>query len=457
MEIGKIEEEVYNFRTFTTGDLKSEFIPWLLGDRGQQSFVKLKRKDEIAYLYSGVGAVLQAEVQKAVMRLVNEGWNTQGEVHITFEGSADLENDQLLERDSLSLELGAALLPLVDPYQGAPLLERLTAIRDGTAQSLGIVVPSIRVRDNMRIQPNQYLIRLRESPVAIGELYLERFLAIGSLEQLSGVPGWSFQEPTFKMNAKWIEVKDKDKAEKAGCMVQGALNVLITHLSETIRARGKDILGLQETFHLLERLGASYPVIVDDFLNDTKRLRKVRKILQNLLSEDIPIRDMVTIMEVIGDNLEDINNISLMTEHVRRALAHQICWPLVDSDGLVKALVLNAELEKKLIQSLKDSLDGAYLCLDEDQEKGLLGGIRKVLEEFGAPPIVIVDPSLRIFLWNLLAGRIPFIKVLSTAEIPPDVKISILGEIDAKLSTEEDESKKVTRKKGRKFWKKEST
>jgi flagellar biosynthesis protein FlhA len=455
MEIGKIEEEVYSLRIFTTGDLKSEFIPWLLGDRGQQSFIKLKQKDEIAYLYSGVGTVLQAEVQKAVMRLVNEGWNTQGEVHVTFEGKSDLEKDELLERDSLSLELGAALLPLVDPYQGALLLERLTLIRDEIAQSLGIVVPSIKVRDNMRIQPNQYLIRLRESPVALGELYLERFLAIGSLEQLTPVPGWSFVEPTFKMNAKWIEMKDKNKAEEAGCMVQGALNVLITHLSEAIRSHARDILGLQETFHLLERLGNSYPVVVDDFLNDTKRLRKVRRIFQNLLSEDIPLRDMVTIMEVIGDNLEDISNTLLMTEHVRRALAHQICWPLLDNDGLIKVLVLNAELEKKLIHSLQDSLDGAYLCLDADQEKSLVGGIRKMLEEFSAPPIIITDPSLRIFLWNLLAGRIPFIKILSTAEIPPDVKISIAGEVDLKLSGKEEEVKGPARKKGRKFWKKE--
>lgn len=453
MDTGKIEEVVYPVKVFTTGEFKSEFIPWSLGDRGQQSYIKLRKKDETAYLYSGVGAVLQAEVQKALMRLVNEGWHTEGEVHISFEGSQDPDIDRLLDRDSISLELGAALLPLVDPYQGAPLLERLNVLREEISAELGIVISSVKLKDNLRLEQNQYLIRIRESPAAYGELYLERFMAIGSLEQLGALPGWSVLEPTYRMPAKWIEMKDREKAEEAGCMVQGALNVLLTHVKSTLVASSRDILGLQETRNMLERLGSTYPVVVEEFLSDLNKLRKVRKVLQNLLAERVPVRDLVTILEVIGDNQEDLKNISLMTEHVRRAISRQICWGLVDHEGLLKALSLNHALEQKLISSLNDTSGGAYLYLEQSEEEKLIKLIRKNIDEFETIPVLITDPALRIYLWNLIGSHFPSLVIISTMEVPQDLRVQIVGEVKGSLAEQgESDEKAVKKKRSKKFW-----
>ncbi len=456
MDTGKIEEVVYPIKVFTTGEFKSEFIPWSLGDRGQQSYIKLRKKEEIAYLYSGVGAVLQAEVQKSLMRLVNEGWHTEGEVYISFEGSTDPDIDKLLERDNISLELGAALLPLVDPYQGAPLLERLNILREEIASELGIVISSVKLKDNLRLEQNHYLIRIRESPAAQGELYLDRFLAIGSLEQLGSLAGWSVLEPTYRMPAKWIEMKEREKAEEAGCMVQGALNVLLTHLKSTLVINSRDILGLQETQNMLERLGNTYPAVVDEFISDLHKLRKVRKVLQNLLAEHVPVRDLVTILEVIGDNQEDLKNISLMTEHVRRAISRQICWSLVDQEGLMKAVSLSNALEQTLINSLKDTSGGAYLYLEQPEEEKLVKLIRKVLDECEAMPVLITDPALRIYLWNLIGSHFPSLVILSTMEVPQDLRVQIVGEVKGSLGEQgESDEKAAKKKKGKKFWNKQ--
>jgi len=455
MDTGRIDDEICEIRLLTMGELKTRFIPWSLGDRGQQSFIKLKKKDEVAYLFSGVGAVLQAEVQKALMRLVNEGWVMQGEVHISFDSPTDGKSDIFLEYDNIVLELGAALLPLVDPYQGAPLLERLSLLREEIARELGFVVASVRVMDNMKLQPNQYMIRLRESPQAIGELFLDRFLALGSFEQLSMIQGWAIQEPTYRMNAKWIEVKEREKAEEAGCLVQGSLNVLLTHLGQVIKVQSARILGLQEVHELLGRISATHPVVVEEYLQDVRKLRKVRKILQNLLAEQVSIRDMISIMEIIGDNSEDMNNLWLMTEHVRRGLASQICWPHLESDGMLRVLTLESGLEKKLIASLRDTAGSPYLYLEKEDDEQLQGAIRKALGEYEMTPVILTDPALRIYLWNLLAPMVQPPTILSTAEIPPEIRIQLLGEIKLHDPGSPETPDRVTPVKKKRFWKKE--
>ncbi len=461
MDTGRIEEEICEIKLLTMGELKTRFIPWSLGDRGQQSFIKLRKKDDVAYLFSGVGAVLQAEVQKALMRLVNEGWTMQGEVHISFESPADARGDVFLDYDNIVLELGSALLPLVDPYQRAPLLERLSMLREDIAREIGFVVASVKVIDNMKLQPNQYLIRLRESPQAVGELFLDRFLALGSLEQLSMFQGWTIQEPTYRMNAKWIEVKEREKAEEAGCLVQGSLNVRLTHLTQVLKVQSSKILGLQDVHDLLGRISATHPVVVDEYLQDIRKLRKVRKILQNLLAEQVSVRDMISIMEIIGDNSEDMNNLWLMTEHVRRGLAPQICWPHIESDGMLKVLTLDAELERKLITSLRDTDGGPYLHLEKDLEEQVVRTIRKALGDYEMVPVILTAPALRIYLWNLLAPMIQPLTILSTAEIPTEIRLQLLGDIKlegsstAEIPDQAEAPEKGNLKKKKRFWKKE--
>lgn len=217
------------------GGLESDFIPWEGGQQGQQTYLKLRREEEVAFLYAGVGGVLEAELQKTLMRLVNDGWIVQGEVNLTFDGTRDLEADAPFAPDACLLELGSALLPLVDPYQNAPLLQQFPTLRQDIAEDIGFVTPSFKVADNMSLSPTCYRIRLRGTLVASGEVFLDRFLALGSLEQLGKLTGWTTTDPSYRLPAKWIEPDQRENAETAGCMVLGALGVLLTHVREVIK------------------------------------------------------------------------------------------------------------------------------------------------------------------------------------------------------------------------------
>ena len=243
----KINEQDAVIKFFSADDLNMPFVPWLKGERGQQTFLKLRKHGKDAFLYAGAGSVMQAEIQKTIMKLSSDGWTVEGDVQVSFDGAPDVMSDRLLCRDEITVEIGAELLPLVDPCNGSPLLERLNAIREELVKSLGFILPGINVRDNMLLHPNAYVIKFRELQASSFELYLDRMMAIGNQEDLDKLTGWAVTEPTYKMPAKWIESKDRSVAESAGCIVQGALNVMLTHISDTIHRNAGKILGVQET------------------------------------------------------------------------------------------------------------------------------------------------------------------------------------------------------------------
>lgn len=453
MESAKMNEEKVEFTLFSGGELRSPFIPWTRSEQGQQSFIKLARGDQMALLYSGMETVLRAEVQKILMRLLNEGWQMEGEVHLIFRGSGEMDFDILFQRDPLTLELSSHLLPLVDPCQGAPLLERLNSLREEIAQEIGLVTPGIRVKDNIRLPPNRYVILLREVPLAEYELFLNRYLAVGTLEQLAGIPGWSTIEPAFRANAKWIEAGEKDAAERAGCMLLGSLSVLLTHLKEVLKANAARILGLQDIKFLLERLGQNYPVVVEDFLQDNTRLRRVRKILQNLLEEKVSIRNLVTILETIGDHQEELDETDLMTECVRLALATQICSMCVDAEGVMRGLLLSESLEQKMIHALSNN--AKELSLNDEEKDEIIAAVKRAVEEYSSPGIVFCKPPLRPHLSRLLRASLPGITVISLAEIVPGVRVEVAGEIKVRtLPPKEKGSTAPPQAPAKKFWKK---
>ena len=452
MDSNKIEKYEGNITLFSQGNFHDSFIPWRKGERGRQTYIKLQKNDESAYLYAGAGSVMQAEIQKNLMRLVNDGWSVEGDVHISFDGAPDEASDRLLCRHEITVEIGLALLPLVDPMQGAPLIEKLNLIREDLAKHLGFLMPGINVKDNMELQPNCYVIKLRESPKASNEVYIDRLLAIGDRDNLGKLSGWAVTEPTYRVPAKWIEYKDKELAESSNCMVQGPLNVLLTHISRIIATHAENVLGLQEVYDLLTALSETHPVLTDEFTSNIKNLRMVRKILQGLLREQVSLTDLVTILETIGEHMDELSNTPQMINHVRNALSSQICWSLLEADGLLRAVTINSELEKQLKSLVTDALGGSFMDLTSEQGHKLLDLVKELCESLEIKPVLLTDPAIRMHMSAFLSENNLPMRVLSVNEISPETKIIFIGEIKGSIMTSPD--KKTAKKKNgdKMFW-----
>lgn len=420
-----IRQKEQVIRCFSSEALDGEFIPWGLGDTGRQSWLKLAREEEVGFLYAGVGGVLEAEVQRSLMRLVNEGWKIVGEVDVSYDGASEPGEEGLEAPEPCSLEIGSGLLPLVDPFQQSPLLDRLRDVRRELSADIGFVVPGVKVQDDLALPPSGYRIRLRGTVAAAGEIFLDRFLAVGSLEQLGRLTGWTTTDPSYRLPAKWIEPSEREAAEGAGCMLLGGLSVLVTHLREVIRLHASEMLGLQDTHRLLARLRHKHPIVVEEFLESIGRVRKVRHVLRRLLDEGVSIRDLVTILETLGDHPEALDGPEQATELVRRALARQIVTSFMDEEGTVRALVLSDAVEERLLG------DHGVMGLAED----LVRAVRSALEEHQHPPVLFANPALRPQVRRILAPVFPHLAVLSLLEIPRGVHIEVRGQVDVKSAT----------------------
>ncbi|MCE1248644.1 MAG: flagellar biosynthesis protein FlhA [Firmicutes bacterium] len=407
-----------------------EFSPWEAGEMGGQNFLKIQKNNENAFLYMGERDDLEAEMRKAVFKLTNDGWCPQGEVSVEFDGTGKEEGDEFFERDLIRLEVGLNLLPLVDPGQGAPLVEMVKGLRKDIVRVTGFITPGIRISDNLTLPQNNYVIYIKETPISAGEVFLDRFLALGPAESLAALKGWSTKDPAFNSPAKWIEFAQKDEAEVAGCILMGSLNVIITHLREAVISNLKELLGLQEVKILLDKLMQSHPVVVEDFVNDKKKIRLVRQILRNLMSERVSIRDLVTIMETLGDHEEELHKTDKMTEIVRMALARQICWTYLNEEGKIPALVLSRKFEEKIQYSIRDTKFGVRLTLTAEEADAIIRNIRKTLEDYKNPQVIFCDPPSRLYVRKLTELNFPHLGILSTAEITKGMKIEILGDVD---------------------------
>lgn len=433
----KLRKKDVEFILFHQPSEDVEFVPWGRGEQGEQTYLKFKKGQKTAYLYSGEKTMVEPEIQKFRMKLINDGWNLQGEVNLEFDGRTDQEKetDELFHRDVIRIEIGRKLLPLVDPGAGAPLMEVVSELRKEIARSTGFVTPGIRVSDNMNIPYDSYVIYLKETPIASGEIFLDRFLVMGSMEQLNQLKGWSVKDPAFGNPSLWIEPDKRAKAEELGCMIMGPLNVLVTHLRESVERNLRQLLGLQDVYRMLQQLKKTHPIVVEGFIENKKKLRAVRKILQNLAAERVSIRDLVTIMETIGDYEDQIQNTDMITEMVRIELARQICWSYIDPEGKITALSLSAKLEEKIQNSIKKTRHGLRLVMTEQEADELIRQIRKTLKDFKYPRVIFCDPPSRLYFRRLTMPVFPNIGVLSTAEIAPGIHVEVVGEIQLPSET----------------------
>lgn len=335
----------------------------------------------------------------------------------------------LLQVDPMELEIGYSLIPLVDTGQGGDLLERIVMIRRQCALELGLVVPTIRIRDNIQIKPNAYIIKLKGIEIAKGELMLDHYLAMNSGTVFEEVPGIETTEPAFGLPALWIAEAQREQAELNGYTVVDAVSVLATHLTEVIKAHADEILGRKETQDLVENLKKANPSLVDEVIPELMNVGEIQKVLSNLLRERISIRDMGTIFEVLADYGRATKDTDILTEYVRHAMARQITQQNIQNN-VIPCVTLDPAIENRIAGAVQRTDRGSYVSMEPDVMQRLLAALNTELTKLtnmGYQPIVLTSPAVRPYFHNLVERSIQGIIVLSHAEIEQSVELQILG------------------------------
>jgi len=340
---------------------------------------------------------------------------------------------KLLTVEPMEAEIGYAIIPLIDPAQGGDMLDRIGTIRKQMALEMGIVVPPIRIRDNIQIKPTEYILRVKGAEAGRGELLPDHYLAMntGAVEEdLIGVPT---KEPAFGLPALWISPDLRDKAEAMGYTVVDAPSVLATHLSEVIRKNGAELLTRQEVQKLTDMVKETAPAVISELLSSLT-LGEIQKVLQNLIREQIPIRDLVTIFEALADYGKMSRSVDFLTERAREALARLISLKIQGTDGIITAFTLSPNWEQKIMSGVDGDLTrGWQLNLDPREVQKMISAISKAMDELvmkNLPPVLLVHPDVRLIVRRLIEGSIANIFVVSYNEIVRGVQIKTAGMVE---------------------------
>lgn len=341
----------------------------------------------------------------------------------------------LLSFDPLELEIGYALIPMVDVEQGGDLLESITAIRKQTAMELGIIVPPIRIRDNMNVSPNSYVIKLQGIEISRAEVMVGRFLAMNPGTAKEKIQGYDTTEPTFGLPATWIGEKDRNKAIALGYTVVDASAVVTTHITETIKGHASDLLGRQEVSALIDNIKESYSTVIEELIPKVMAIGDVQKVLHKLLSERISIRNFIKILETLADTAVKTKDYDVLTEHVRQALSKQITLQYVEDSGAIYAITLDPMIEQQMADSLQYTEQGTITSLDPEYLQRLFVKVNEQcsrMTDQGYQPIVIVSSFVRPHFKRMIEKTIPSLVVLSYGEITPETEIRVTGMVEMK-------------------------
>lgn len=333
----------------------------------------------------------------------------------------------LLHIDPIELEIGYGLIALVDEKQGGDLLERVVMVRRQCALELGLVIPPIRIRDNMQLPPNNYVLKLKGVPLAHGDIMLNHYLAMGGDDSLQGVPT---REPAFGLPALWINDNLREQAEMSGYTVVDPPSVLATHITEFLKKNASEILSRQDVKGLLENLKKEYSAVVEEVVPNLLSLAEIHKILGNLLNEGIPIRDLVSIMEALGDWAGVTKDPDILTNYVREKIALHIGQLYSDAEGKITCISLDPQVEEAIRTSIQTSEQGTYLAIDPATAQGIINNLTSVIEKagyLGKQIIVLVSPVIRIPFRRLIERFAPNLPVLSYNEIPPHLEVESVG------------------------------
>ncbi len=335
----------------------------------------------------------------------------------------------LLQVDLLELEIGYSLIPMVDTNQGGDLLDRIVMIRRQCAVELGLVVPTIRIRDNIQLKPNTYIIKLKGNDIAKGELLLDHFLAMNPGIAAEEIEGITTIEPAFGLPATWIQESKREHAEMSGYTVVDPISVLATHLTEVIKSHAYEILGRQDVQTLVDAVKSNYPAIVDELIPNLLTLGDLQKVLANLLRERISIRDLITIMETLGDYASLTKDTEILTEYVRQALSRQLSRQYAQN-GVLSCITIDPQSENQISSSVQRTEQGSYVALDPHSMQLLITSLNNELAKLtamGFQPIVLASPGVRLYFRKLTERIAPNLIVLSFAEIEPKIEVQALG------------------------------
>lgn len=357
----------------------------------------------------------------------------RGEEKKAVEKARGLEKvETLLPLDILELEVGYGLIPLVDAEQGGELLERIKSIRRQLALEMGVIIPPVHIRDNMQLKPNQYAIIIKGVEVSGGELMPGYYLAMNPGDAKAEIEGIRTKEPAFGIPALWIGEQDKEKAQIAGYTVVDLSTVVATHLSEVLKTHSHELLGRQEVQALLDTLAAERPKVVEELLPNLLSVGGVQKVLQNLLREQVSIRDLLTIVETLADYAPITKNTDILTEYVRQRLARTIDKQYATAEGEMAVVTLDSEIEELISNAVQHTEHESYISLEPAKAQRILTQINKALERFTSmnyQPIVLCSPGIRPHLKKLTERFLPTLVVLSHNEIDKRYRLKSLGVI----------------------------
>ncbi|EIT85099.1 flagellar biosynthesis protein FlhA [Fictibacillus macauensis ZFHKF-1] len=336
----------------------------------------------------------------------------------------------LLQVDLIEFQFGYGLIPLADSSQGGDLLDRIVMIRRQLALELGIVVPVVRIRDNIQLQPNEYCMKIKGTEVARGKLMLSRFLAISSGIDEDSIEGEPAIEPAFGLDALWIEEGKKEQAEQLGYTVVDPPSVVSTHITEVIRRHAHELLGRQETKQLLDYMKEHYPSLIDEVTPDPLSIGEIQKVLAKLLKEKISIKNLLVIFETLADFGKLSKDLDLLTEYVRQALSRQISQQYAKVGASLPVLTLGAEVEKLIAEHVQQTDYGNYLTLEPGDSQAIFAAIEKEISRnvgVMTEPILLCSPAVRMYVRQLVERYLPHLVVLSYNELEPDVEVQSVG------------------------------
>lgn len=390
---------------------------------------------KLSFFTLGAGAVFIGYMLNKEEKETQEEALYEVEAAPTAEESLENAEDvsSLLNVEPIEIEIGYGIIPLADEGSGGDLLQRIVSVRRQCAIDMGIIVHPIRIRDNLQLNPNQYTIKIKGIPVTTYELMPNMLLCMNPMGMDVDFDGISTKEPTFGLDALWIEKDKAEEAELYGFTVVDPTTILVTHLLETIKSKSHDLMGRQEVKAIIDATREKYSAVVEELIPDLMTLGEVQKVFQNLLKEKVSIKDRVTILETLADNARNTKDLELLTEYVRMAMSRSICFELIDENNSIVVTTLSMEIENLVANSLQRSVNGTYPAIDPDTTNKIFKGIQSTIESVNFNnnrPIVLVSPKIRAPFRKLVEMVFTNLTILSLNEIPNDVQIKSQGVIN---------------------------
>lgn len=394
-------------------------------------------------LFTPIGVLLTGPIAGLLALgayMMSKNKQDQEEIEEVLEEQAEVEEMKspesvihLLQMDAIEFEFGYGLIPLADANQGGDLLDRIVMIRRQLALELGLVIPVVRIRDNIALNPNEYRLKIKGNEVAKGELLLDHYLAMSPTPDDDPIEGIETIEPSFGLPAKWISEAEKDQAEMLGYTVVDPASVVSTHITEKIRQNTHELLGRQETKQLIDHLKESYPVLVDEVTPNPLAIGDIQKVLAKLLKEKVSIRNLVTIFETLADYGKLTTDTDLLTEYVRQALARQITAQYARENESLKVVTCSGRVEKVIADSVQQTEHGNYLSLDPESSESVIQSVAREIEQLSLrqeTPVLLCSPPIRMYVKQLLERYFPDLPVLSYNELEANVEVQSIGVVD---------------------------